>query len=100
MTERGSRFRVFGAAWTDGTPLKSIDVRVNSGAWQPAKIDRQDNPNAWAFWSFETTGLTAGEHTLVSRATDQQGRTQPDNLDSKKTIWENNELFSRKVMVS
>ena len=100
VTARGSRFRVFGTAWTDGTPLKSIEVRVDGGGWQPAKIDRQDNPNAWAFWSFETTGLTPGEHTLVSRATDQQGRTQPDNLDSKKTIWENNELFSRKVMVS
>ena len=100
VTQRGSRFRVFGVAWTDGTPLKSIEVRIDGGAWQPAKIDRQDNPHAWAFWSSEATGLTAGEHSLVSRATDQQGRTQPDTLETKKTVWENNELFSRKVMVS
>jgi DMSO/TMAO reductase YedYZ molybdopterin-dependent catalytic subunit len=100
VTQRGARSRLFGVAWTDGTPLKSVEVRVDGGTWQPAKIDRQDNPHAWAFWSCETTGLAAGEHTLVSRATDQKGRTQPDNLDTKKTIWENNELFSRKVMVS
>lgn len=99
VTRRGDRFRVFGVAWTDGTPLKSIEVRVDDGSWQRAKIDRQDNPNAWAFWSHETTGLAPGEHTIVSRATDQKGRTQPDNLDLKKTIWENNELFHRKVMV-
>jgi DMSO/TMAO reductase YedYZ molybdopterin-dependent catalytic subunit len=100
VSRRGDRIRVFGVAWTDGTPLKSVEVRIDNGGWQPAKIDRQDNPNAWAFWSCESAGLAAGEHTLVSRATDQRGRTQPDNLDTKKTIWENNELFSRKVMVS
>lgn len=100
VTRRGSQFKVFGAAWTDGTPLKGIEVQIDGGTWQPAKIDRQDNPNAWAFWSYETAALAAGEHTLISRATDQKGRTQPDNLQTKKTAWENNELFVRKVMVS
>ena len=100
VTRRGARFKVFGVAWTDGTPLKSVDVRVDDGPWQPAKIDRQDNPHAWAFWSLETTGLSSGERTIVSRASDRQGVTQPDTLATKKTIWENNELFTRKVMVS
>jgi hypothetical protein len=44
--------------------------------------------------------LGAGERTVVSRATDQRGRTQPDDLNMKKTIWENNELFPRKMLVS
>lgn len=100
VTQRGSRIRVFGVAWTNGTPLKSIDVRIDGGAWQPAKIDRQDNPHAWAFWSYETTRPAAGERVVVSRATDRQGHTQPDTLEMKKTGWENNELFPRKVMVS
>ena len=100
VTRRGERLKVFGVAWTDGTPLKSVDVRVDEGMWQRATIDRQDNPHAWAFWSLETTVPSAGEHTIVSKATDRQGVTQPDNLAAKKTIWENNELFVRKVMVS
>jgi DMSO/TMAO reductase YedYZ molybdopterin-dependent catalytic subunit len=100
VTRRGERLKVFGVAWTDGTPLKSVDVRVDDGTWQQATIDRQDNPHAWAFWSLETAVPRAGEHTIVSKATDRQGGTQPDNLATKKTIWENNELFVRKVMVS
>ena len=100
VTRSGSQFKVFGAAWSDGTPLKGVDVRVDGSEWQPATLDHQNNTFAWTFWSYETTGLSTGEHTVVSRATDQLGRTQPDNLDMKKTNWENNELFFRKFIVS
>jgi DMSO/TMAO reductase YedYZ molybdopterin-dependent catalytic subunit len=100
VTRRDQRLRVFGVAWTDGTPLKSVEVRLDDGVWQRAALDRQDTPHAWAFWSLDTTAPGAGEHTIVSRATDRQGVTQPDNLALKKTIWENNELFPRKIMVS
>ncbi len=99
VTRRGDRIRLFGFALSDGTPLRGVDVRIDGGPWQPARIDRQDNPFSWAFWSLETEGPAPGEHTVVSRATDRIGRTQPDNLDSKKTNWENNELFSRKITI-
>jgi DMSO/TMAO reductase YedYZ molybdopterin-dependent catalytic subunit len=100
VTRLGPQFKVFGAAWTDGTPVQSVDVQVDGGAWRPATLDRRNDPFAWTFWSYETAGLVVGEHTLASRATDQRGRTQPDNLDMKKTNWENNELFFRKIVVS
>ena len=100
VTRAGSRFKVFGAAWSDGTALKGVEVQVDGGAWQPATLERQNNPFAWTFWSYDMPALGAGEHTVVSRATDQRGRTQPDDLNMKKTIWENNELFPRKMLVS
>jgi len=100
VSRSGARFKVFGAAWSDGTPLRGVDVRMDGGEWRPATLDRQNNTFAWTFWSFEQAGLNPGEHTVVSRATDQLGRTQPDNLDMKKSNWENNELFVRKFVVS
>ena len=45
---------------------------------------------------------TPGEHTVVSRATDRDGRVQPleEELQPKPTIWENNGLFPRTVRIS
>lgn len=100
VTRDGDRFKVFGAAWSDGTPLDTVDVQIDGGAWQPARLERSGNPFSWTFFTLETTGLAPGEHHLVSRATDAEGRTQPADLELKKTRWENNELFHRTVQVA
>ena len=100
VTRRDDRLTIFGAAWSDGTPLDRVEVQVDGGSWEAAELDRPGDPYTWTFFTLEIPTLSSGEHTLVSRATDTVGRSQPDNLDSKVTRWENNELFSRTVMVS
>ncbi len=100
VTRAEDQFTIFGAAWSDGTPLDRVEVRVDDGAWRAATMDRPDDPHTWTFFTFETEGLTPGEHTLVSRATDVDGRTQPVDLSMKLTRWENNELFERTIQVS
>jgi DMSO/TMAO reductase YedYZ molybdopterin-dependent catalytic subunit len=100
VTRAEDQFTIFGAAWSDGTPLDRVEVRVDGGAWRAATMDRPDDPHTWTFFTFETEGLTPGEHTLVSRATDVDGRTQPVDLSMKRTRWENNELFERTIQVS
>ena len=100
VTRAEDQFTIFGAAWSDGTPLDRVEVRVDDGAWRAATMDRPDDPHTWTFFTFETEGLTPGEHTLVSRATDVDGRTQPVDLSMKRTRWENNELFERTIQVS
>ena len=100
VTRAEDQFTIFGAAWSDGTPLDRVEVRVDDGAWRAATMDRPDDPHTWTFFTFETEGLTPGEHTLVSRATDVDGRPQPVDLSMKLTRWENNELFERTIQVS
>ena len=100
VTRSDDQFRVFGVAWSDGTPLDRVEVRVDDGAWRAASLERPDDPHSWTFFTLDTEGLESGEHTLVSRAIDEDGRTQPVNLDMKRTRWENNELFVRTVQVS
>ena len=100
VTRSGSRFTIFGAAWSDGTPLDRVEVRVGDGAWSTAELDRPSDPHSWTFFTLEIPELPAGEHTLVSRATDTAGRTQPEHLDTKRTRWENNELFHRTIGVA
>jgi len=45
---------------------------------------------------------TAGEHMLVSRATDVNGIVQPTaaELTRKKTFLEDNSQFPRKIMIA
>jgi DMSO/TMAO reductase YedYZ molybdopterin-dependent catalytic subunit len=99
VTRVGGNFRIFGAAWSDGTPLERVDVRVDGGAWRAATLDRRGDAFSWTFFTLDVPALGAGDHTLVSRATDTAGRTQPENLDAKMTRWENNELFQRTIRV-
>jgi DMSO/TMAO reductase YedYZ molybdopterin-dependent catalytic subunit len=95
----GGRVKVFGAAWTDGTPLKTVEVRMDGGAWQAAKLDAQANRFAWTFFTHEIDAVSPGAHTVISRATDRAGHTQPETLDLKKTYWEDNAQFTRAIMV-
>jgi DMSO/TMAO reductase YedYZ molybdopterin-dependent catalytic subunit len=99
VTRTGNRLRVFGVAFTDGTPLDRVEVAVDGGAWQRATLDKRGDDYGWSFFTLEIPALPAGEHTLVSRAYDVAGRTQPDELSMKRTRWENNELFQRTIRV-
>lgn len=91
---------VFGVAWTDGTPLASVEVQIDQGPWQPARLESHKNPFAWTFFTLETALPPTGEHTVVSRATDAKGRRQPEDLSLKKTYWEDNAQFRRTFLVS
>jgi hypothetical protein len=103
VTRDGSRAKVLGVVLNDGTPIKSVEVRVDDGPWQPATLDPATNSKySWKLFTYAWNGATPGEHTIVSRVTDVNGKVQPtaEDLDSKKTFLEDNSQFPRKVMIS
>jgi len=96
--------RLTGAAWGDGTPLRKVDVKIDNGPWMPATIDRSPREKyTWRFFSFDWKNPEPGEHQVVSRATDEEGRVQPAADDPaiklKKTYWEANQQWPRKILV-
>jgi DMSO/TMAO reductase YedYZ molybdopterin-dependent catalytic subunit len=102
VTRDGSRLKVFGVVLNDGTPLKSVEVRVDDGPWQPATMDPSTSGKySWKLFTYAWTGATPGEHTLVSRVTDVNGKVQPtsEELENKKTFLEDNSQFPRKVTI-
>lgn len=98
LTRAGTKYTALGFVLHDGTPLKSVEVRVDNGPWQAAKLDSRNSQFSWKFFTAEFNNLPPGEHTIVSRATDNNGVTQPEEaeLAEKKTVWENNGQFVRK----
>jgi DMSO/TMAO reductase YedYZ molybdopterin-dependent catalytic subunit len=103
VSKAGAGHRVLGVILHDGTPIKSVEVKVDEGAWQPATIDSATNAKyGWKLFTYTWNGATPGEHTLVSRVTDTTGRVQPtlEDLADKKTFLEDNSQHPRKVMIS
>jgi DMSO/TMAO reductase YedYZ molybdopterin-dependent catalytic subunit len=99
----GSRYDVFGVVLNDGTPIRSVEVKVDDGNWEPATLDPATNSKySWKFFNYEWRGATPGEHTLTSRVTDVNGNVQPtaEDLETKHTFLERNAQFPRTVMVA
>jgi hypothetical protein len=103
VTSDGARHKVVGFALTDGTPIKSIEVKVDDGPWQMATLDASTAKDkySWKLFTYMWTGATPGPHTIVSRATDVNGQVQPTaaDLENKKTFLEDNSQFPRKVTI-
>jgi DMSO/TMAO reductase YedYZ molybdopterin-dependent catalytic subunit len=93
---------VLGFVLNDGTPLKSVEVQIDNGPWEKAKLDSANGKYSWKLFTYRWEGATPGEHSLVSRATDENGAVQPvqAELSRKKTFLEDNAQFPRKVMIA
>jgi DMSO/TMAO reductase YedYZ molybdopterin-dependent catalytic subunit len=103
VTGDAGRYKVLGVVLNDGTPLKSVEVRVDDGPWRPAAMDPATSSKySWKLFRYAWNDPTPGEHTLVSRVTDVTGKVQPtaEDLVNKKTFLEDNSQFPRKVMIS
>ena len=102
VTTNGKSHKVTGYVLNDGTPIRSVEVQIDGGAWQKATLDSETTSTySWKLFNFEWTGATPGEHTLVSRVTDTNGAVQPTaaDLSNKKTFLEDNGQFPRKVKI-
>jgi hypothetical protein len=101
LTRTGTRYTAHGFVLNDGTPLRSVEVKVDNGPWQAAQMDPQNTPYSWKLFTLQWNNLTPGEHTIVSRATDANGVVQPEEaeLAEKKSRWENNGQFIRKFTI-
>ena len=98
----GSRYDVFGVVLNDGTPIRSVEVKVDDGNWEPATLDPATSSKySWKFFNYEWRGATPGEHTITSRVTDVNGHVQPtaEDLETKQTFLERNAQMPRTVMV-
>jgi len=104
VTKDGSKYKVTGVILNDGTPIKSVEVKVDEGEWQPATLDPSTSKEkySWKLFNYTWNGATPGEHTLVSRVTDTTGKVQPTekDLENKKSFLEDNSQQPRKLMIS
>jgi len=74
------RRMIRGYAHSPHAPVERVAWSADGGeTWQEARVLDPLIRYAWARFEFEWTA-TPGQHTLTTRATDQAGNTQPDEI--------------------
>jgi DMSO/TMAO reductase YedYZ molybdopterin-dependent catalytic subunit len=96
-----SSVRVHGAAWTSDGEITKVELSTDGGSsWKEANLLGEPKPNAWRFWEFNwQTPAAAGDQTLIARATDSLGRTQPVLHDPDRGTYMINHLLPITVEV-
>ena len=90
----GELYRVCGAAWTTGAEITKVEISTNGGAtWHDTHLLGQTIRNAWRLWEYDWKVPTnPGKATLLVRATDSEGRTQPTERDQDRRSYMVNHL--------
>jgi DMSO/TMAO reductase YedYZ molybdopterin-dependent catalytic subunit len=96
-----STVRIHGAAWASDNEIVRVEVSIDGGStWEGATLLGEPKPNAWRFWEFNwQTPATSGKQTLVARATDSLGRTQPVHRDPDRGTYMINHLLPITVQI-
>jgi len=70
------RVAVAGVAWAQHRGVRAVQVRVDGGPWQAARLADEASIDTWRQWLW-SWDATPGTHTLEVRSTDGTGATQP-----------------------
>ena len=70
------RTAVAGVAWAQHRGIEAVEVRVDGGRWQAARLAAVPSTDTWRQWVWEWDA-DPGQHTLEVRATDATGEPQP-----------------------
>ncbi|MBI4935090.1 MAG: molybdopterin-dependent oxidoreductase [Actinobacteria bacterium] len=70
--------KIAGVAWAQHTGILSVEVRVDDGEWQQARLATDVSDDAWRQWVLDWDA-PAGEHRITVRATDKTGATQTED---------------------
>jgi hypothetical protein len=69
------RVAVAGVAWAPDRGIDAVEVSVDDGPWQPARLSTPISDATWVQWRLDWDA-TPGAHTLTVRATDGSAEVQ------------------------
>ena len=75
---KAGKISIHGTAWAGEADIAKVEISTDAGAtWSPAALGREQSHYAWRLWTYDWKASKTGEYKIMSRATDNQGRTQP-----------------------
>lgn len=72
---KAGQVTVAGVAWAQHKGIDAVEVRVDNGPWQQARLAAVPGIDCWRQWAWDWQA-TSGRHVLAARATDKTGYTQ------------------------
>jgi len=89
-----------GAAYAGEAGIETVEVSVDDGrTWQPAKLIGPDEAYAWRHWEYLWEARKAGKYTIMARATDIEGRRQPEAARWNVLGYGNNGIREHAIVV-
>jgi DMSO/TMAO reductase YedYZ molybdopterin-dependent catalytic subunit len=89
-----------GVVWTGRGQINSVQLSDDGGStWSDAELGPSVSPFAWRQWQVSWTPKARGEVSLLARATDSAGRTQPLEQRRNDLGYSNNGVVPRTVKV-
>jgi len=89
-----------GAAWAGEADIAKVEVSTDEGAtWQSAQLGHDQAKYAWRLWNYRWKAPKPGDYTILSRATDMQGRVQPATAEWNPSGYLNNTIDRVRVHV-
>jgi DMSO/TMAO reductase YedYZ molybdopterin-dependent catalytic subunit len=83
---------VRGYAWTGRGTVSSVELSVDGGqTFEQVRLLPPAGPYAWVEWEADWHPERPGEHVLVARATDSEGRVQPLEQSWNELGYANNQ---------
>ena len=87
----GQRVEVKGIAWDGGYGMQGVDVSTDGGqSWRPAQLGKDYGKFSWRQWSHAFKADKKGVYTVMARATNRLGASQPFDLIFNPAGYHNN----------
>jgi len=97
---RAGELAIRGVAWSGAAPIARVEVSVNGGDWQEARLVSERNRSSWQWWELITRVEASHDLVLRARATDLAGRTQPERAEWNRLGYGNNAIQEVPIRVA
>jgi DMSO/TMAO reductase YedYZ molybdopterin-dependent catalytic subunit len=95
----GGELAVRGVAWSGAAPIARVEVRLNDGPWQEARMLGERKRHSWQWWELISKVDQPGTCIISARASDIAGRIQPESPEWNRLGYCNNAIQKVKVAV-
>ena len=89
-----------GVAWSGAAPIARVEVSVNQGPWQQARLIGDHHQHGWQWWELFTNLTQPGTNSIRAKATDLAGHTQPAQPPWNRHGYGNNAMQEVLVQVA
>lgn len=97
----GQLLNMNGIAWDGGHGIERIEISIDDGkSWHQAELREDHGRFSWRQWRFQFTPQEPGALTIITRATNRKGSTQPDQLVQNPAGYHHNRVQKLKIIIA
>ena len=90
---------VRGVAWSGAAAIARVEVSIDDGPWQEARLVGERKRHGWQWWELLARVERPGSVALRARATDLAGRSQPEEPEWNRLGYGSNAVREVPVRV-